>query len=153
MNWYSNSFNFFISSHSSEISDLKHRAEEIVLNTVMDNRRRENKGKATKLSTFWTYEWLKFKFLLGKIRYGSNRRYVKIWWFWFFFDRDWNSVIFQIFGIFLKEAKWKYICGYWKWFEFVIISSSVDMSISFLSVNFEFGKMSLTKSSLIHTQR
>ena len=43
--------------------------------------------------------------------------------------------------------------GYWKWFELVIRSSSVDISISFLSVDFEFGKMSLTKSSLIHTQR
>ena len=30
--------------------------------------------------------------------------------------------------------------GYWKWFELVIISSSVDISISFLSVDFEFGK-------------
>ena len=66
MNWCSNSFYFLNFSQSSEISDLKHLAEEIVFNTVTESRRKEKKGKATNLSTFWTYKWLKFKFSLGK---------------------------------------------------------------------------------------
>ena len=99
MNWCSNSFYFFNFSQTSEISDLKHLAEEIVLNTVTESRIKEKKGEATKLSTFGTYKWLKFKFLLWKIliwkqpkirqKYGDSYIF-KLWLEFRDFSDIWN---------------------------------------------------------------